>query len=623
MWATSRVRARQHTSLLVALLLAGGCSPVEQEDGIPVNANVRLTGPFTPIVDLRADVNRDGVVDLDDPTDDEGEDSWTAERGAIFLANIDDDDRTCTFAMQPTVLSDEQLALCNDARDAEVNGEEDLADLARLRTAPWPDAPDYAIGYVTVLGSAAKRVRLFKKGAYGFVSQRNPAELSLTAAQLRKGVELAIEANDIVRDPSKWDGFADVRFTITRGRRTDTEFQDTVRLRVAPVVMFHHLLPAQDVFVSHVPDGVDPDADRFRLDLRDTLAAGTPPVPLTEFKLDDLWTQDYFEPAYMSMPAPGGRQQVMRVNYRAPFVVSTRENNPLRLAGRVAFQLRGPDQAGVQEYTPGLSKESQTLNSFGNTEVIPPYEKDGVKYPLGRLFRGRGPDTRPDFQPDPAFSRLLEAQAVQPPVYVDTSWLNVAHVDETFSFLPAHTPRGWIVLMADPALARRMLMELQAQGHGDAKLFTGLTWGLERPAEVTVSEVLDNTGFMDASAQAALEIDSQLAILREETGLTDAEIIRVPFLFQEVTGALSALQPALLNLLSVSPTQVVAPEPHGPVVNGQDPFKAYFEEALAAYGIRVHWSDVWSPYHIGGGQVHCATNSAREIPAAKWWEGGR
>ncbi|WP_164002232.1 protein-arginine deiminase family protein [Pyxidicoccus caerfyrddinensis] len=620
MWATPRVRARHLTFLLLPLLLAGGCEPVQQPEGFPLPSAVRLTGPFTPVVDLRADVNRDGVVDL---ADDEGEDSWRAERGAIFLANIDDDEGICPFSLSPRTLGDDQLSVCNDARDAEVNGEEDLEDLARLRIAPWPEAPDYAVGSVTVLGPAAQKVRLFKKFGDTYSSQRNPSQLFLTAAQLRRGMELAIEANDIVRDPSMWDGFADVRLTINRSRNrlSDTEFQDIVRLRVAPVVMFHHLSPAESVFVSKVAD--DLDAARFRKDLRATLTGAERPVSLFELEVEDLWTQDFLEPAYMSMPAPGGAQHVIQVNYRAPFVIAPEKDAALRVAGRMAFRLRGRNQAAVQQYEPGMSEESQTLNSFGNTEVIPPYEKDGVTYPLGRLFRGRGPDTRPDFQPDPSFTRLLEAQGVQPPVYVDTSWLNVSHVDETFSFLPANTPRGWVVLMADPALARRMLMDLQAQGHGDAKLFTGLTWGFERPAELTVSEVLDNAGVMDASALAALEIDTQRAILQEETGLTDAEIIRVPFLFQEVTGGLSALQPAMLNLLAVSATQVIAPEPHGPLVDGKDPFKTHFEEALAAYGIRVHWSDVWSPYHIGGGQVHCATNSAREVPATKWWEGGR
>ncbi|MCY1019879.1 protein-arginine deiminase family protein [Pyxidicoccus sp. MSG2] len=622
MWATPRVRARHLTFLLLPLLLAGGCEPVQQPEGFPLPRPERLTGPFTPIVDLRADVNRDGVVDLTDPTDDEGEDSWTAERGAIFLANIDDDEGACPFSLSPRTLGDDQLPGCNDAWDSVVNGEEDLEDLARLRVAPWPDAPDYAVGYVTVLGPAAKRVRLFERSGDTYTSQLNPSQISLTAAQLRRGVRLAIEANDIVRDPSKWDGFADVQLTIGQGRIPDTRFQDTVRMRVAPVVMFHHLTPAESVFVSSLEGNVDAAA-RFRKDLRATLTGFERPVTLVELQVEDLWTQDFLEPAYMSMPAPGGMQHSIQVNYRAPFVIAPEKNAALRLAGRMAFGLRGYDQAAVQQYQPGMSEESQTLNSFGNTEVIPPYEKDGVKYPLGRLFRGRGPDTRPDLQPDPSFTRLLEAQRVQPPVYVDTTWLNVSHVDETFSFLPANTPRGWVVLMADPALARRMLLDLRARGHGDAKLFTGLTWGFDRPAELTVSEVLDHAGFMDASALATLEIDTQRSILQEETGLTDAEIIRVPFLFQEVTGGLGALQPAMLNLLAVSSTQVIAPEPHGPLIDGKDPFKTYFEEALAAYGIRVHWSDVWSPYHINGGQVHCATNSARAIPATKWWEGGR
>ncbi|WP_164015670.1 protein-arginine deiminase family protein [Pyxidicoccus trucidator] len=613
--------ARLFPVLLLPLLLASACEPIQEPEGVRPHTPVRLTGPFNPIPDLRADVNRDGVVDLEDPTDDEGEDSWSAERGAIFLANIDDDERVCDFSLSPLTVSDEMLPRCNDALDSQVNGEDDLADLARLRTAPWPEAPDYAIGYVTVSGPAARKVRLFKRSAGNYFSQRTPYRLSLSAAELRRGVRLAIEATDIVRDPREWDGTADVVFTITRGRPTETEFQDTVRMRVAPVVMFHHLSPARNVFVSHIAD--EPEAARFRKDLRAALTAGAPPVTLSEFEVEDLWTQDYFEPAYMSMPAAGGRQHVIQVNYRAPFVISTRKNDPLRAAGRIVYWLRGPDQAAVQQYQPGLSKESQTLNSFGNTEVIPPYEKDGVRYPLGRLLRGRGPDSRPDYQPDPSFTRLLEAQAVQPPVYVDTSWLNVSHVDETFSFLPANTPRGWIALVADPALARRMLLDAQARGHGETKLFTGLTWGFDRPAELTLSQVLDNPGVMDASALAALEIDSQLAILKEETGLTEAEIIRVPFLFQEVTGGMSALQPATLNLLAVSSTQVVAPEPHGPLIDGVDPFKAHLEAALAAYGIRVHWSDVWSPYHIGGGQVHCATNASREVPQVKWWEGGR
>ncbi|MCP3141751.1 protein-arginine deiminase domain-containing protein [Pyxidicoccus xibeiensis] len=567
-------------------------------------------------------MNRDGVVDLEDPTDDEGEDTWTAERGAVFLANIDDDESACDFSMSPFSMSDDAMARCHDAADGKVNGDRDLADLARLRTAPWPEAPDYAVGSVTVSGAAAQKVRLFKKIGSRFYSLDGPERVALSAKDLQRGVELAIEANDIVRDPGQWDGYADVVFTITRQGSLESDFQDTVRMRVAPVVMFHHLTPARHVYVSRIP--YEPETGVFRQGLARALADSGRRVELFEFSVEDLWTQDYFEPAYMAMPAAEGRQHVIQVNYRGAHVYDeTDPNAPLRPAGRIVFWLRGPDMAAVQQYQPGMSRDSQTLNSFGNTEVIPPYEKDGVRYPLGRLLRGRGPDTRPDYQPDPSFTRMLEAQAVQPPVYVDTSWLDVSHVDETFSFLPAGTPRGWILLVADPALARRMLLEAAAQGHGNAKLFTGRLWQREVPAELTVSQVLASPWVMDASAQAALEIDTQLSILKEETGLTDAEIIRVPFLFHEVTGGLVAYQPAMLNLLSVSPTLVIAPDPHGPLIDETDPFKVAFETALSAYGIRVHWTDAWSPYHIGGGQVHCATNSARVIPQVKWWEGGR
>ncbi|MFP2959176.1 protein-arginine deiminase family protein [Myxococcus sp. 1LA] len=614
-------RARRPLPLLMACVMASACGPLAIDDGPRPGAEDSLQGPFNPVVDLRADVNRNGIVEVDDPTEDEGEDTWTAERGAIFLANLDDDEDACPFSMDPSRISDDALPQCHDAMDSVVNGEADLDDLARLRTVPWPQAPAGTMGSVTVSGPASKKVRLFKNVRGTFVSTGFPDTVFLTTGEVRRGVELAIEGLDIVRDPEEWDGFADVVLTIGRNNPDDPVFSDTVRMLVAPVVLFHHMTPAWNVFVSKPAASVE--ANQFRQALGGVLADSGERMVYSEFAVDDLWPQDYFEPAYMSMPARGGGQHIMQVNYRAPHVYNTDANAPLRAAGRIAFWLRGPDSAAIQQYQQGMSRASQTLNSFGNTEVIPPHEKDGVSYPLGRLFRGRGPDSRPDYQPDPSFTKLLEAQAVQPPIYVDTSWLFVDHVDETFTFLPAPTPRGWIALVADPALARRMLLDAQARGHGDAKLFAGLSWAFSIPAEASIAEVLDNPELMDASAVAALEIDTQLSIVREETGLTDADIVRVPFLFQNATDGVTAYQPATLNLLSLTPTQVVAPDPHGPLIDGKDVFKTQFEEALGTYGIRVHWVDAWAPFHISQGDVHCATQSARHAPGVKWWEGGR
>ena len=112
----------------------------------------------------------------------------------MFLANIDDDMNTC-----PKTGNDVDLPNCNDAADDVVNGVDYALDLARLKTKPWAAAPDGATGTITT--TAATNVRLFKvKGASFEVLEKNG---KLTTAELRSGVELAIEARDIVRDTTK------------------------------------------------------------------------------------------------------------------------------------------------------------------------------------------------------------------------------------------------------------------------------------------------------------------------------------------------------------------------------------------------------------------------------------
>ena len=56
------------------------------------------------------------------------------------------------------------------------------------------------------------------------------------------------------------------------------------------------------------------------------------------------------------------------------------------------------------------------------------------------------------------------------------SGLHVGHVDEVFSFVPVDSPRGWALVMNDPALARDLLQQVADAGHGSALLFAGLRW---------------------------------------------------------------------------------------------------------------------------------------------------
>ncbi len=563
-------------------------------------------------VDLRADVNRDGVVDLDGMADDLDEDTWNASHGAVFLANIDDDLRSCPSS----AASDVQLAACNDAADDIVNGDDDLLDMATLKIAPWAAAPATTTAKLT--SEPSGHVRMFKLVQGNWVLL-DDASGAVSVDELKAGLELRLEGKDIVRDTAVWDGYVNLKLEVVSGDQT---LSDTVRMRVAPVMLFHHMTAPETSYVTRVPR--DPTSTAFVTALRGAINLSPEKAPLVEISDNDIWAEDFFETGYMTMPAANGQQHVIRAAYRSAGI-ERNGNFPLRAAGQIVFkQFRGKDTAGLQAFTLSQQQDSSSLNSYGNTETIPPFSNGGVNYPLGRLLRG----SIPSFAPDPVLSKVMESQLVQPHVYLDTSWLTVGHIDETISFLKAPTPRGWVLLINDPTLAKQMLQDQVMAGNGAVQMHVGKDWynyntGQPYPAAISITQVLANTDVMGRSATAAANIAGQLEALKRETGLTDAEIIRVPFLHYTEYATSIAYQPGFVNGFVIGESDFVAPNPFGPQINGVDIFKKDFEDKLTAIGYHVRWVDDWDLYHVNMGEVHCGTNAARKIPAAKWWEGGR
>jgi protein-arginine deiminase len=112
-----------------------------------------------------------------------------------------------------------------------------------------------------------------------------------------------------------------------------------------------------------------------------------------------------------------------------------------------------------------------------------------------------------------------------------------------------------------------------------------------------------------------------MAQLTAATGISTGDLVPVPSLFWESFGYLVAYVPGLVNGISFADEDFGAPEPHGPVIDGKDPFKLELEAALGAEGITVHWLEDWDLYHRLDGEVHCASNATRRIPnPALWWE---
>ena len=573
-------------------------------------------GPGEPVdpVDLLADNNRSGAIELDDPTEDANEDVWSESNGAVFLANIDDDQDTCVESNT----SDIDLPKCHDAADDVLNGEEDLLDMAPMRIRAWPDAPDDALGTLVIDSPGADYVRIFVQQVAG-----NPLawialnpKTSFTAEQLREGVNLRLEGTDIVRNTEVWDGYVKVTLRV---RGVDESYgTDEVMLRISPVMTYHHALDTEVAYATVFNFG---SSQAFIGDLTAAMDASSVTEPLYQVGYGDQWVQDYFETGYMSMPGPKGAQHAIRVNYRSANVDNpNNQNNPLREAGRVVFDLRGRDSAAVQQFDLSHPDSMDSLDSFGNTETIPPYSFKGVDYPLGRSYRG----SVPNFYPDESFALMMESQLQQPPVYVDTSWLVVGHVDETVTFLP--TPlaeRGWTIGVNDPQLAWLMLEEQAAAGNGDVLLFVGKEWQGGANAEISIGAILGSDALSDELEASTAEVEGQLLTLQEATGIVNEELIRIPYIHEKQFGYSVALQPGTANGILLDSKNFAPPEPHGPAPDGVDIFKTQLEDELAPHGITVRWTEDWDLYHRLLGEVHCGSNSTRQIPEFKWWESGR
>ncbi|KAH7304410.1 arginine deiminase type-3 [Stachybotrys elegans] len=580
-------------------------------------------------VTILADTNRDGIVNN---LDLQGKNNWTADHGALFLANIVDTDRRCSLQVTRQT-SDAALEQCNDAADDVLRNPRYLAPLVTLPVSADGLSPN-AQGFVSVVdASDAAKVRIFRKGVDGKWTIVK-SDSAFTASEIKQGLQLGIDARDI-RRPNGWDGHAAVRFRVSNGSGDAAE--DTVALRVAPVLTHHHAQNAERVFVSTV--SYTPHV-QFVADLQKNVNP-IMPVQVLKNANNDIWTQDFFETAYSSIPGPDG-PIVVRIMLRTALLSRT--------AGRATFsELRDGTVGAVNTGDGGASTDST-----GNLETIPPYAYNGKSYPAGRIILGRQANK------DPVISALLEVQETQDPLRLDTDWLAVGHVDEFLQFLPANNKRGWVLVADDPAKGVAVLQKAVADGYGSQRAFSRPSFSYDAGQcvpKLTISQVLALKGFIDTNKLAAERIAANLEILKRETGLTDDEIVRLPATFynqdpgcgssriasisslsqrplnileaaappgaalqrRQSSAQLLAFYPGIVNGLVLNNSTVVSPNPWGPIgPDGKDILQVEAEKIYAKVGYKVIWQDDYFSHHVLLGEVHCGTNTWRKADDV-WW----
>lgn len=645
----------------------------------------RETGSPHPLkVTILADTNRDGRVRTKGDSDIFGKETWTRQRGALFLANIVDTDLRCSSQIS-NLTSDEEIDKCHDASDNVLRSPRLLAPLL---TVPHRRLSSSAIGSIHVSDStAASMVRIFHKTHRGWVFVT--PEYTFSANWLRGGLRLGIDARD-VRRPGVWDGRVTVELRIRDG---DDEARDSVALRVAPLLVHHHgqrtkQVLSQAAFVSGKPTSSMPldTSPEFQTDLwqlmffqalenvthRAGIEKGLFLLNDTTLGRSDIWVQDYFEPGYMSIPGPNGPVGLH---------VMIRSAQSWRRTGRQVFTSLRSNVTGAVQF---LAAESGNADSMGNLETIPPYSHKGKSFPAGRIIMGSHSGVKPLIMP------FLDAQEEQSPIEIDTSWLFVGHTDEFLQFLPVDNGPGWVMVVSDPKRGLEMLRKAQKAGFGGER-------ATSRPAELgnapkcvstsTVDDVLNRANFTRIQEHSSLMIERSLDIIKRETGIAEKHIIRLPALFYYGTEqfvdprcrtdrgnddedreepddvgllfaasnpgrsrhymlrnvresgsppprrpelgresdsenrTVSAFFPGTINGIVLSRTEVVAPNPWGPLIDGRDVLAEAVREAYASVNYKVTFIDDWLSHHLGSGEVHCGTNTIRDFSDA-WWRVG-
>lgn len=259
---------------------------------------------------------------------------------------------------------------------------------------------------------------------------------------------------------------------------------------------------------------------------------------------------------------------------------------------------------------------------FGNLEVSPPTSADGVDYPFGRIYYG----LNGSLAPHEDLVAMLEDQALQAPFTLDVSWLCVGHVDEFQSTIPAPGSRlGWKLLYTDTAMAFDII-----DGMDPDTLLTRYDRSRSKPWS-TAGDMSDDNALRRLNEELEADyLQPNLEILMAELGLTEDDLIRIPGLFEEVTGCggtTAAAMPGMANLIVATapdgtPTLFV-PDPYMRTDLEDidaDPIAQAFLEAMPL-GVDVVFLDDWDTYHLNLGEVHCGSNVVRTPPSdVTWWE---
>jgi hypothetical protein len=488
-------------------------------------------------------------------------------------ANVDDDDDNGK----------------QDWLDPPFDGDNELVDL--VLPAATLDALPPGARVVVSLAGAGQDVRAWLGGQVVLGHNQNAPLLEHSFTPTGGDVRLQFE----------FEGHH-ARAALTIAWSTDDGDEGTteVLVRAAPLITNHHAQPTERVWVVDVNGGQGYNNQSMIQAFEAVLGDRLTRVPADDYEWD-VWIQDEFE--WATADSPGGRMDVVIDSIR------NRGLDPMP-----EDRLVGPDYVAQAWGNPA---DRTTYDSFGNLDASPPVTVGGTPYPFGRIYYGR----RGGEGLDGVLADYLAAQEIQKPFEVDTTWLCVGHVDEFSGIIPdPGAPKGFRLLFADvPAMYA--ILDALPENTQLARYAQDYGYG-------SVGELTNDPGLRALNEDIQADhLDPILAVFKQELGLDDADIIKIPTLWEQVggCGALT-LVPGAVNFTLVNvagePVHMFVPDPFlrpGGAAQAEDPLIADFAARIPDKTIQLHFVDNWNVYHVNRGEVHCGTNVQR-APLASWWE---
>jgi protein-arginine deiminase len=477
------------------------------------------------------------------------------------LANLDDDDRDG----RP------------DADDEVVNGPADERDLVPLTV----KVADQRVARLRVSSGDAPLRFFIRDGGGWRHAGLGAAEVMVTREPGGPATAaLHAEASAWAGLPAAWNGVAQVAaeaFDAT-GKKLGSA---RATCRVAPVLLRPATARATEVFLATGRYDNGP----FVAALREALEPLA--VPLTIHPAADwreMWMQDTMEVATALIP--GSRMHVVLAG--------------LRGADSFPPTLLGPDTAVAAVGEPRrLEGGDAWADWYGNLEVSPPL----AGHPQGRAIYGKNLRTGETFHPEVV--RFLAAQGEQDPLWIDTSWLAIKHVDEIVAFLPGPDGRG-VLLVPDPEEGLRLA--------GSVEPAADAVTTNRRIAEIIEDMLAGGTRPTRAGTHGTAS-EAQSPGLLSLFGWGRERVVRLPVAFRMPADGPGA-EGGVAGAATLWSNPVNALFANGTVICGScdmpEAVREVCRERLHTAGAAAVIFIDDAAYHRRSGNIHCATNATRE-----------